>query len=98
MFNKNVYECDGLTRNLLSVIKIEQKGVSVFFKSNKVKILDGSTLLEGKNAGNLYEVEMTHNTYSTMLTSDNDLTVIKNYVLCAIFNYEIPIIRSFLHN
>lgn len=60
--------------------------MSVIFKSNKVKILypDGSTLLEGKNAGNLYEVEMTHNTYSTMLTSDNDLTEIKNYVLCAI--------------
>lgn len=54
--------------------------MSVILKSNKVKILypDGLTLLEGKNAGNLYEIEMTHNTYSTMLISDNDLTVIKN--------------------
>lgn len=43
---------------------------------------------DGKNSGNLYEVEMTHNTYSTMLTSDNDLTEIKNYVLCAILVME----------
>lgn len=54
---KNVWVCEELTENLLSVRILEELGYEVIFKNTKVYIKKGNdVLLEGKRFGNLYFV------------------------------------------
>ena len=70
---ENVYECQGLTKNLLSVRQIEQKGFCVNFENNTVNITtsDGQLILKGFNCNNLYMVEMKLQSHDTLLVSNN---------------------------
>lgn len=52
---KDVLECENLSYNLLSVRKIEEKGLKVSFENKAVKIMNGASVItEGKLKGNLY--------------------------------------------
>ncbi|KAF2888586.1 hypothetical protein ILUMI_17587, partial [Ignelater luminosus] len=55
----NVFICENLSYNLLSVRQIEDKGFRVLFENQEVKIMKGdSTILTGSLIGNLYFIEL----------------------------------------
>lgn len=56
---KNVWVCENLMHNLLSVRKLEECGFEVSFKDKKVYILKNKvTVLEGNLKGNLYIIDL----------------------------------------
>lgn len=55
----DVFVCDNLSYNLLSVRQIEEKGFRVIFENKEVKIMRGNTvIITGKLIGNLYFIEL----------------------------------------
>lgn len=56
---ENVLQCEDLVTNLLSVKKIEEKGLCVMFKNGKVLIeKDKNIIMQGELIGNMYVIEM----------------------------------------
>lgn len=73
---KNVWVCENLLYNLLSVKKLEQSGLEVIFKDGRVSVLKNSVeLFGGILNGNLYVVSFYWNVegQSAILTRDNDM-------------------------
>uniref|UniRef100_A0A0A9WWP7 Copia protein n=1 Tax=Lygus hesperus TaxID=30085 RepID=A0A0A9WWP7_LYGHE len=71
----NVIECEGLTKNLLSVRRLEQKGLSVRFEQDKVSVCDnvGTVVCEGSNVNNLYVLTFYSGTGAAFLTNEDVL-------------------------
>lgn len=58
----DVLECEKLTYNLLSVKKIEEKGLKVIFEKGEVNILKkNNSIIKGKIEGNLYRIRLGYN-------------------------------------
>lgn len=74
---EDVIECENLTHNLLSVRKLEGRGLSVTFGNQIVTIKKGQTVVaKGKLLGNLYilKFQVSTNTLQTNVTcADQDL-------------------------
>lgn len=72
---KDVWMCDNLLHNLLSVRKLEQKGFKIVFEDEEVSFIkNGMMILKGKLYGNLYvvilKVKQPENNVSNVATDD----------------------------
>ncbi|KAK9680740.1 hypothetical protein QE152_g38852 [Popillia japonica] len=74
---KNVWMCDGLMHNLLSVRKLEEKGFKIVFQNKEALIIRNEEIvLKGKLCGNLYvlSLRISHNDDDTAyVTTENML-------------------------
>lgn len=67
----DVLACDNLAYNLMSVKKIEEKGLKIIFESKQVKVMKGDSLiLMGELVGNLY--------LATVMISDDKVNMIED--------------------
>lgn len=70
---KDVIECENLTHNLLSVRKLEEKGLKIIFETKNVKIKNGDLLItEGLLKGNLYILNFNIQIVEANLTHEDD--------------------------
>ena len=78
---ENVFLCKNLTHNLLSVKKMESKGLKILFHNKEVAVSrsDGTTIIKGNLEGNLYMLNLNlnqefHNVVNlTTLPNEKDL-------------------------